>query len=188
MKRNTEVSVRQRDVTHAGKKYTECYSVDEQMTIQRYIKLVQQLAKGLEDNSQAEKMHIERMEEMSLKKMEMEVKLEHARIEHREKMRFLDMPLELNPSVHVCPSSQRVSEIVSVRNVTPIRHLQPDQSGNALQDRPPHHPAALALWWWILICQSLEKHWGMLPHPPWLAFFKARPQLSRLAKVLLCPR
>ncbi len=97
MKRNTEVSVRQRDVTHAGKKYTECYSVDEQMTIQRYIKLVQQLAKGLEDNSQAEKMHIERMEEMSLKKMEMEVKLEHARIEHREKMRFLDMATGTEP-------------------------------------------------------------------------------------------
>lgn len=75
-KKHSNVLSRQRDIiTDNGQKYTECYAVDEGMTVEGYKKLLGQVAQGLKDHVQTGWTHEERMKEMELQKTRLELQM-----------------------------------------------------------------------------------------------------------------
>lgn len=122
-KKHINVSCRQRNVTHLGKKYTECFAIDAQMTIDHYVKVIKQLCLTLVDHTQAGWSHDIRMKELEIEKAKLElekgqqarvdeqplrVKLELARMEHEQTMQ---MKLELARMEHT--RTMRLLDIAS---------------------------------------------------------------------------
>jgi hypothetical protein len=87
-KHHAQVKSHQRDVVHNGKTFTECFVVNNQMTKEKYVKIVQQIAKGIADRVDRSWAHEEKMKELELetereRRLQLETRLEMMRLESR---------------------------------------------------------------------------------------------------------
>ncbi len=119
-KRHADVCTRQRDVWHLGKKYTECFAVDESMTGERYVKLVHNLGRGLADHAQVGWSHEERMKELECEQERLKI----AHESEQTKARLVEQ---------AWASGRSSEEIISILQMI---------SGGPAAVRPPTPPVA----------------------------------------------
>lgn len=97
-KAHPDVRVHQRDVTCSDHTYTECYKLDQRMTMKKYVKILKGITKNITAPVGRDCSHEERMKELELeteKQRTLQVQYQSSQTEHQEKTKQMDLELEM---------------------------------------------------------------------------------------------